>query len=314
MAFLLILFLIFSLPAISSAGDDAVSRDMMKAARAADFEALRTALELGADANWVGEESRPALVWAAQNGDVRSIRALMGAGASVDATDQNGDTAITTAAHFGRVEAVETLISTRADVNKQNRDGKTALMLSLAIKNVDIAKALLNARANPKIHDQNDDFALLIAARNNLAGLIQRLKLAGADVNDSNTQSSPLSAALEEHYGDCVNALLAAGANVNLKMKSGTTGLQDAIRNYDAEIFPRILGAKANLKSTDDQGLSPLMNAVLYKNLDAVAALIHAGADVNYRNPQTGQSVIEFASRTGTTEIVAILKNAGAVK
>ena len=72
----------------------------------------------------------------------------------------------------------------------------------------------------------------------------------------------------------------------------------------------------ADINSTDDKGNSVLMTYVDsdYSNSDAVRDVILAnGANVNYQNPQTGQTALHIASIHRNGHIIQIILNAGAL-
>ncbi|MDH5726788.1 MAG: ankyrin repeat domain-containing protein, partial [Nitrospira sp.] len=83
-----------------------------------------------------------------------------------------------------------------------------------------------------------------------------------------------------------VQALLAAGADVNAKMPDGSTALMAASTNDHVVVVQALLAASAdvNAKGTTD-GVTALMLASLEGHVAVVQALLATGADVNAKIP-----------------------------
>jgi ankyrin repeat protein len=136
-----------------------------------------------------------------------------------------------------------------------------------------------------------DDKLRQAATADDLAGLKAALAEKAAVNSEGEDGETALIAASGSCHPDAVSALIAAGANVNLKAKhydsvlgSGRTALLAAAGSERAECAQvvRVLvaaGADANLQ--DDTGETPLLAASVACNPDTVRALIDNGADVN---------------------------------
>lgn len=100
--------------------------------------------------------------------------------------------------------------------------------------------------------------------------------------NGTNPSYTALLLASKDGYTEIVRVLIAAGADLNAKSNSGWTALMEASRDDDIEI---------------------------------AKALIQAGADIYLRSNngrRGGITPLMIASKRGNTEIVNMLKDAGA--
>jgi ankyrin repeat protein len=87
-----------------------------------------------------------------------------------------------------------------------------------------------------------------------------------------------------------------------------------AIRGSYIALATELLKAGADPKLGDQNGLTPLIELSEYCDETAlVAALIQKGVDVNVRT-RGGQTALKGATSRGCTEMVRMLKKAGAVK
>lgn len=88
------------------------------------------------------------LLTAARLGDIARLRAALAAGADVNAGDPaHGQTALMRAAMFGQAEAAATLIASRARPDVKAVDGRTALHWAAVGGSADVVRALVKAGA-----------------------------------------------------------------------------------------------------------------------------------------------------------------------
>jgi ankyrin repeat protein len=105
------------------------------------------------------------------------------------------------------------------------------------------------------------------------------------------------------------------GSDINQPEKAmlGYTPLIAAVLSDGSSVFNYLLAVKANVNAPSRDGQTPLMMATMKGDINSnkVSALIKAGANVNARNQQ-GQSVLQHARAAGASNVVTILKDAGA--
>ena len=85
-----------------------------------------------------------------------------------------------------------------------------------------------------------------------------------------------------------IEALIAGGADPNVRNKSGNTPLHDAARaNRNPEVTRVLLESMANLAARDNRGRTPLHQAAQSGKSPAVIdLLLEAGADPNARDAE----------------------------
>ena len=145
---------------------------------------------------------------------------------------------------------------------------------------------------------------------------IKELVDAGADVNAHNEWGlTPVM--LASQYNHCVavlNALIAAGADINEaepKYRSNALHLA-ANSSKNPKIIEALLAAGANIDARNYLGETALIMAVNSNAETKVTTqLIKSGADVNACDYQ-GHSVLEYARAAKRTYVINLLKEKGA--
>jgi ankyrin repeat protein len=91
-----------------------------------------------------------------------------------------------------------------------------------------------------------------------------------------------------------VECLLAQGADRNARGRCGQIPMSYAIHGCHLPMLRWLIEIGQSVEDTDDFGKTPLMTAVEQENVDAVAALITAGADPNRRagRPEPSSEVV----------------------
>jgi ankyrin repeat protein len=158
----------------------------------------------------------------------------------------------------GKVDQLKLLIATGVDVNGLDPWGDTALMAAARFGRVEVIQALLAAGADPN--------------------------LPGEDYDGAISYSPIMNATTDRHSNqcvECINLLLAAGADMN---------------------------------QTTAEGVTALMAALIYPNLPALRRLLEAGAKVHLKNHE-GKTALDIAlseseQMSGFDEAIALLKAA----
>ncbi|HKD09391.1 MAG TPA: ankyrin repeat domain-containing protein [Bryobacteraceae bacterium] len=181
----------------------------------------------------------------------------------------------------GDVETMERLLSTGVDPNARTAAGDTPLSLALTFAQPKAVDLLLAAHADPN------------------APLHDRLR--------APFSYPPLLYALR--FGDLRTAsrLIASGANVNVRGARGQTPLHLAVDAQRYDMIHLLLENAADPNARDDEGASPLDDAVWRGLTDAAAILIARGAHLNDPNTQTGATPINEAAYRGATPVVRFL-------
>jgi len=178
------------------------------------------------------------------------------------------------AAENGELIRVRALLQEGVDVNARSNSGHTALMLAANAGHLEVVKALLSARADANIRAftfHAGEFMTLMAAmdRSNKDWLkiLDAMIAAGAEVNPKEVfSSSPLMYAITRYDPVLVKALLKRGADVNLKNERGTTPLMTAVmsRGSTVEIVKLLLAAGADPDTRNNDGETALSMLPVY--------------------------------------------------
>ena len=153
--------------------------------------------------------------------------------------------------------------------------------------------------------------ALIAAASEGQIETVQALIAAGADVNFRNNDghSALILAAARGHIA-VVGYLIAAGADVNARDNvHGISSLNLAATQGHTEMVRDLIAAGADVNARTNNGISALIRAASDGQTEIVRDLIAAGADVNART-DTGYSAL---SLTRSNAIRQLLTDAGAV-
>ena len=314
-------------------------------------DAVRALLKDGADVNTALGDGMTALHYAASKHDVEMAKILLYAGANVKATTRiGGYTPLLIASRDGDAPMIETLLASGADANSATTNGTTALMLASAAGHVDAVKALLAKNANINAKESvKGETPIAFAAAFGRADVIRELAARGADVN-LRTKVQDLSAFAKEEQERLIaerqqqgGGTRGRGEPAETKETKDTKPAADAskaaVESKDAKpvaatgqtteaqrgrggrgrgVDPtkQVPGLERQYNYTELVGywggLSPLHLAARQGHVDAVKALVDAGADLN--QPTSGDHVTPMliATINGQFDIAKQLLDRGA--
>ena len=95
--------------------------------------------------------------------------------------------------------------------------------------------------------------------------------------------------------------LLAKGANPNLTDNDGNTPLMDAVQARFEDGVRTLLAYKAQVDKANDNGETPLIRAVQLRDVGLVRLLVAQGANVDKRDSLAGMSARDYAARDNRT-------------
>jgi ankyrin repeat protein len=170
---------------------------------------------------------------AAARGDSARIAQLAAAGERVDARDGHGRTPLHVAAFGGHVAAMRALAKAGADPNALEGDRYDVVTIAAVANDLPTLDAALALGCSARnVTSRYDGTALIAAAHLGHAEVVRRLIKAGAPLDHVNNlgwtaliESIVLGDGGDAHLAT-LEALVAAGANVNLPDRSGSTPLQ----------------------------------------------------------------------------------------
>jgi uncharacterized protein len=250
-----------------------------------DRKAALEKIRAGADVNEAQPDGTRPIHWAVFKVDYELLDALIAKKAKADVTNEFGATPLAEAVKVTDARMVKTLLNAGAGVEGANLDGETALMLAIKTGELPIVQMLVNAGAKvntvEKEHNQTP-LMYAAAAKKNAGEMVKLLLSKGADVKlrslsydwpshiseEPRVQYHPfggltalLYAARDGCY-DCVEALIAKGADVNVPTPEGVTPLMIALDNDNNDIARLLLDHGANPGVWDWYGRTALYIAV----------------------------------------------------
>ena len=143
---------------------------------------------------------------------------------------------------------------------------------------------------------------------------VEALLAAGEDVNVAQGDgSTALHWAAHRNDPQMARLLIEAGADIGATTRVGDlTPLFMAAKNGNATIVELLLDAGAEADSTNTNGTTPLMLAAASGDVGTVELLLERDANVNARDDTQGQTALMFAASLGRTDAVRLLARSGA--
>src|SRR5215831_17117404 len=279
---ILAIFLVFAAaPILAQSSKESLASLIEAGNRKAALDRIRT----GADVNEAQTDGTRPIHWAVYRVDYELLGALIAKKANVNVKNEFGSTPIAEAANLADTRMVKMLLDAGAEPEGANADGQTALMLAIKTGDVAVVDMLIKAGANvntvEKFHKQTPLMWAAAAPRN--AGAMVRLLLAkGADVkpralytdwpsqitSEPRAQYRPVGGltallyAARDGCADCVEALIGAGADVNVPTPEAVTALMLALDNDHNDVAKLLLDRGANPNLWDWWGRTALYIAI----------------------------------------------------
>jgi ankyrin repeat protein len=265
-----------------------------------------------------------ALVIAVRRGDHKITKLLLEHGADSKLGDKRGRIPLAWAIDLGWHQITETLRGFHSPEPKFLEGSEAAALLSAAENGDENETRLLlsdGANANTPVDDiQGRRFPIHAAAENGHVKIVRLLLDAGADVNTARRVEftvgvTALMLAAEASHLNVVNELLNAGADVHAKTKEieggNETALHYAARGGSADVICLLVKSGAKVEAKAKGQVTPLMNAVSARRLEAAQTLISLGADVN-TSPNDGTGPLLLATLESDVPMTKLLLSKGA--
>ena len=268
---------------------------LCKAVAKNDVQRLRDLLCRGHDPNERNEDGKTPLHLAAELGHTQFAKILVLSGANIEARAGDVDyTPLLAAANSNQTAAAMALVEIGADVNAVGAHGATALEIATRNNDVRLMLALIKRGAVVDSRSANGWTPLHVAAGLNKPVAIAVLVKHGANTNNRDDDGdTPLITACSLGYIDCVQQLLAGGADPAI--------LADVRVFVDIELY---------LIHIDLQTGETVLHIACDLGLEEIASLLIAqGAPLSIRNAarRTARSI---AQKGGYNDIVAMIDHA----
>ena len=230
---------------------------LMIAARMGNLEAIKLLIAHGADVNAKeAARNQTALMWAVSDRQPQAAKLLIEAGADLRARTLSSK-------HFVQLCCSEFNGDTRGTAWVEY-GGFTPLLFAAREGELESAKYLLAAGANVNDVAADGSSALAVAAFSGQTAVAQLLIEHGADLNAAGGGYAPLHAAVEREDLDLAKALIARGADLNVRLTKAT----QARRTHDDWAFDKKM-----------IGATPFMLAAKDGEAEFMRAFAAAGAD-----------------------------------
>ena len=241
-----------------------------------------------------------ALLYAAREGNVDVARALLQAGADIKATEANGISPLLMAVLNNQHDAAYLFLEHGAEVNVEDFWGRTPLFAAVDYRNLDLNSSIEDSPTTNYVD------------RDPIFSLIERLILAGADVNARTREWPP-----EKKWLYALN-------DVTWVDMTGRTPFIRAAESGDIRVMKLLLEHGADPNITTHGGTTALMAAAGVNwtvaqtytesdesSLEAVRLAMSLGGDVNATNSM-GLTALLGAANRGFTDMVQLLADSGA--
>jgi len=234
------------------------------AARANDLSEVRKLIKDHGDVNMAANDGSSALLWAAFHSDVEMTKALLAAGAAVDAANHYGVTPLLQASRNGDVEVMRVLLDAGAQPTRWHAEGETPLMAAARTGKVDAVKLLIDRGSFVNAVDPfQEETALMWASAEGHLEVVKALLAAGADPN----LKAHVSTLTERSHAD--------------HPSGGFTALMFAVRDGYTDVAKALIDGGADLKLTNGDGASAAIVAIVNDRFDLAKELIDRGSDPN---------------------------------
>jgi len=315
--------------------------------QAGDHKEALAQIRAGADVNEAQPDGTRPIHWAVYHVDYDLLGALLAKKAKVNVTNDFGSTPIAEAAKLGDARMVKMLLDAGAEPEGANADGQTALMLAINTGEVPVVEMLIKAGAHVnRIEEFRNQTPLMWAATapRNAGEMVKLLLAKGADVkpralytdwpsqitSEPRAQYRPVGGltallyAARDGCSDCVEALIGAGADVNVPTPEGVTALMLALDNQHNDVAKLLLDRGANPNVWDWWGRTALYIAIdrretaralkrpLDSSVEIINMLLAAGVDpntqLNMHRPSRGGNSGRFGDPLLSTGCTPLLR------
>ncbi|XP_050444857.1 transient receptor potential channel pyrexia-like [Cataglyphis hispanica] len=223
------------------------------------------------------------------------------------------DTCLLISSWLGHVEIAKALLNKGAPVSTSDNDGRTSLHLAACAASTKIVEELLKHGADPCKWDFGKKCTPLhCAAAAGCVATVKCLIKSGADVDAGLSGRSPLHYAVLNNAGDCVEALLQAGACPNNPQVYTETPLHVAAGLGNVHCTKLLLSHGADVRVQMGVARStPLHLAAEEGSAECTRLLLNAGASWEARNSR-GQTAMHLAALAQSVETMDVLISVGA--
>lgn len=221
------------------------------------------------------------------------------------------DDQLITAAEKGNLPMVRRILETEHALPPATINA--ALFAGIKKGSKPIVQLLLDRGGDANFRGDNGYTAVIQAARDGRANLVELLLSLGAEVNAtaSETNETALILAAKRDRREVMDLLISAHADLEARRADGMTALMLAARGGHQMAAHKLIEAGAAVNVQLEHGATPLMLAAQHGHLSVVYVLLAANADPNIK-ASNGATALTLANAYRHGEVAEMLKKAGA--
>ena len=218
-------------------------------------------------------------------------------GADLEARNNTQQTPIHHASFIGNTKIVQLLLERKANIEARDHNGETPLFKAIEFGHDQVAEELIISGANLEIRNVFQETPLHFASLLNNTKIVQLLlerkpNLHEAKDRDGNT---PLFKAIFAGLEQVAEQLIMSGADLTTRNNHQHGLLQLASCMGNTKIVQLLLERKPNLEAIDDDGDTPLCDAIIWGHYEIVKLLHGAGASLNATS-KNGKTLLHKAA------------------
>jgi len=278
------------------------------ALRGNHLDAVRLLLEAGAKASGKNQDGSCPLIDAVSENNVAAIPLLLRHGAVIDQKDGYGQTALQEATRRGYVDMIKLLLNSGADPNQVDCAGRTVFYDAIAMRQPSVITMLLERAFNIEHVDQYGITPFLYAVQLGYADEARILLDQGADrTHTSALTGTPIMLAAESGNMEILELLLPAEKQlIDCKNKGLDTALHLAAQNGHLAAVQALINAGADLNLDNRRGQMPLEVAARNGHVETVRLLLESEPKLSWATAKA-EDLMGVAVREGIAAVVEFL-------
>ena len=212
-------------------------------------------------------------------------------------------------AYNGDIESVLKGISKKKTVNFQDSRGWTPLMAAIENNQLNLAEKLLSNGAYLDIKNEAGDTALMRAVYMNHTVAINFLIEKGASIKiRDNKGYTPFLRSCDRGKLDSAKLLGKEKSDFKDRVQDPVkkTTLHLAIKKENLELIKWLIENGSDLNAKDEEGFTPIMDAIRYNKIEAVRFFLGSGANTSDISI-FGDSIQSLARQTFNTEMIKMM-------
>lgn len=255
------------------------------------------------------EKENSALHLAFLNNCFECLKVLVESHAPLDIKDRRGRTPLMVAARRNDVEVLIFLLKKTPSVSETDNEGFTALHLAVKAKSFGCVVPLVKAGVPLNALNNAHETALLMASRRGLLEIVDYLlNRKDVDVNSPDiNENSPLHYIARIDDLNLIQKLIEKGATIDTVSSSGLTPLMVAAKFGQVQVVKYLIQQSAIVTFKNSRGESALLLNIVYSpQYDICQCLIAAGAE-SFDSDDSGYTTLMAAIEGGNREIAELI-------